>query len=1007
MKRIKVIKFGILLFLPFFAINLNAQFFDVYDIKADEFPTVKAYYVAKTILGNDYDPPLSLDDFEVTENGQSVDATLQLKCEEVTWKPPVNVVLVLDQSGSMYDIKANNGEFRFQWAIDGAKSFVDSIQFEPPTDPPSKIAILTFGGTVDPMRSTRFQTRKDTLYYTLEHLARLGGDTDFNQPFVNTRNGPWGAIEMLKNQPSNVRRVIIFLTDGLQGNKIFKFDDIIQKCKDERIQVFSITIDAPTASFELQEISRMTGGKHWLVRKKADFMNVYRDIAEEVQSYELCWLEWQSEYTCSDDGRNRDVNIKFLRPKTAIEQDKTYDATEKSVSKIDVSPKEIVFGKVDEATTTFDITIDARVGDFTINGYNIAGENNDFSIDWKGDTPPFAIEEGESKTVSISYIKKPSDPSKVFQLTFDADPCPTPIIELIAPCDTKIVAEIDFDKLPNATIAKDTINCILMNTTAGRLQGNAQLAGTDADEFGIISGKGVFDLAPDECLAMEIRFSPTSVGIKTARIEYNIPDVCGNPITVLTGESIATDFPLSPYDWELKRVASVNNYTYQITNTSQGRATITNIELENASPNFSIAKPTLPNTLEVGEELAFDITFTPETEGVHSVNMLVTIENLDNPVEAALSGTGFLPNLQADNLTFAAIKVGDSSPPLDLILNNTSQWGKLNIKEIRFATATNDFAWDGSPALTELTIPTKSSLSLPIIFTPQSPGPATVNVEIECDAVDGTVSPPLVVIPVVIAGSGLTLSIEPLRLDFGEVLTCAEPSLSININNPSDIDMIIDNVSIAQDDIVFFEDVPSRTIPAGQDGKVNVTFRTDAPGTYSGTLNIETSAGSASVPLSATGIIKNYKTTFDSPSTSFVPDDKTIVPIEFTASLPDIRPITISEIIFEVSFNPSLLRFDSFSPSTAIAGWIWDEGVANKRNGRITITGSGSEQQTPLLIKGTLNFKGYLTDVPSDMVTINTVFEDGLDCIISGEDETISEILVCFAEGSLIEVNPE
>ncbi len=1005
MRRNKINVLWLLMFMSFFAINLNAQFFDLYDIKADGFPTVKGYVVAKTILGREYDPPLSVDDFEVTENGNSVDATLQLKCETVTWKPPVNVVLVMDQSLSMYDNKTNNGQYRYEWAYEGARSFIDSIQLEPPTDPPSKIAILSFASTVDPYSSTDFQTRKDTLYYALDHLKRLNGPTNFNEPFVNTQNGYWGAIEMLKKQPPNVRRVIIFLTDGYHiSQREFKYDEITKKCQDERIQVYLITIDSQHSS-GLQEISRNTGGTQKQVTKKIDLMKIYSDIAEDIQSQNLCWLEWQSDYTCLADGRIRDVHIKFKRPTTPVERDKTYDAGEKSVAKIDVTPKNIVFGKADGGNNKFDVIIEAKVGDFTINGYNITGDNTDFNIDWNG-TFPFEIKKGESRTVSVTYIKDPPDASKVFNLTFNADPCPTPAIELIAPCGTEFIEDIAFGDVPNASSKNRNILCILKNTTASRLQGDAKLTGADAGQFRIVSGGGPFDLAPAECLDMEIEFKPTTVGSKTAYIEYNIPEVCGDPITNLSGESTATDFPLSPYDWGLKRVESVNNYTYKITNTSQSPATITKIELADANPNFSITQPSLPQTLDIDAELEFVMTYTPKSEGVHSASLLVTIENISNPVRAALSGTGFLPNLQADGLTFPATKVGDASSPLNLILNNTSKWGELYIKEIRFESATNDFAWDGSPSLTELTIPTESSLSLPIIFTPQSAGLATINVEIECDAVDATVDPPLIVIPVAITGSGITLNIEPKRLDFGEVLTCAEPVLSININNPSDVEMTINNVSITQNNVVFFEDVPSNAIPAGQNGIISVTFRTDAPGTYSGTLEIETSAGTASVPLTATGTIKNYKTTFNISSTTFVPDDNTIFPIEFTANIPDIRPNTISEIAFTVNYNPKLLQFDSFS-GTSISGWNRWTVTGDERNGSIMISGKGEPQQTPLQIEGSINFKGYLTNVSSDTVTINTIFEDGLDCIVPEADETITKMLVCFTEGNLIILNSQ
>ena len=113
--------FAFLLFIP---LNLSSQGFSISEINTDEFPIVKASFIATDQLGNSYND-LTDTNFTVMEENLNVDESVTVQCIKRDDDPEVSVVLVLDQSLSM---KLPEEDPRWDWVVQGATSFINTLK---------------------------------------------------------------------------------------------------------------------------------------------------------------------------------------------------------------------------------------------------------------------------------------------------------------------------------------------------------------------------------------------------------------------------------------------------------------------------------------------------------------------------------------------------------------------------------------------------------------------------------------------------------------------------------------------------------------------------------------------------------------------------------------------------------------------------------------------------------------------------------------------------------------
>ena len=407
---IRLLSFMILFAAFYFTLfcDLHAQTFSITELNADEFPKIKCNFMALDSNGKSYQD-VQKSDLNIVDGGFNVNPTIEIECADNT---SVSVELVLDQSSSM---DQQSGDSRWKWVVEGVTSFLNSLSFSQGTT----AEIISFA------REARvvcpFTNNRNSLIDSLLKI-KVNGGTRYVPAFLDENNG---AIPRLRKFTSpDIRRIIIFLTDGdPDASDETPVNTIVNEARSSNVQVYSITLSMPMNP-DLADISAKTGGKSYAVYNKVDLDNIYKVIGLDIQNKQICKLSWIAPYSCSENGRYRDVGINF---RGLNELSAEYTAPSNSIAGL-TYPSYIYFGDPDVNTyTEREITLTATGADYTLNSADI-NPNTFFSVvDWNvgGTTskPPFVIKKDESRTIRLRYSTGQVKSERQAFLMLNGNPC--------------------------------------------------------------------------------------------------------------------------------------------------------------------------------------------------------------------------------------------------------------------------------------------------------------------------------------------------------------------------------------------------------------------------------------------------------------------------------------------------------------------------------------------------------------------------------------------------------
>lgn len=417
-KRVLQLSFMFLILLQFSSIS---QVFTVGPIETDSFPRLRATFTARDVNDKPFTDIIPAD-FYIKEGSYTPSVSdIDVQCETRQIDPEVNILLVLDQSNSMQTKDSISKQKRWEWVVEGAKEFINTLRFVGRT----QCAITTFGFVVK--LQCPFTNDKQRLVDSIDAVV-TGGGTDYNPPFLDWQAG---ADVLLREKPADMRRIVIFLTDG-NPERAVAVDSILKALKQSAIQVYSITMTLPMNK-DLALISDQTGGKSFAVYTKDDLKKIYQLIALDLQTAQYCQLYWTAPYGCTELSRNRSVDIQFKRS-TTTKVTKYYTGPPNSVAWVEVD-KVIPFGDPDPGalySVTKQIPLVARNSPIKVSKVYINPGGNFTITDWGGDgmPPPFAIDKDSTRIITIKFTQTTPKDYRQASLIIEGDPCP-PLVTLI------------------------------------------------------------------------------------------------------------------------------------------------------------------------------------------------------------------------------------------------------------------------------------------------------------------------------------------------------------------------------------------------------------------------------------------------------------------------------------------------------------------------------------------------------------------------------------------------
>jgi len=536
---------------------------------------------------------------------------------------------------------------------------------------------------------------------------------------------------------------------------------------------------------------------------------------------------------------------------------------------------------------------------------------------------------------------------------------------------------------------------------------------TNANGLSVIEPIAGTVIPGDTCIQVVYRFTPTVKGQQQALIRF------GNACTFTTGtiltEAYSLGASISNQDWNIKRIKTRNRNSVQIRNTGEDDLLIKGITLSGGI-SFSLANlPTLPFLLKGNSTLDIACDFIPADTMSYQDSVIVSIDQLKDPLIGVLTGKGGLPIFSSKGYVFQPTAVNTQSTEIaDIQANNLSLTMPLKISGITLSMNEGDFFILQSDPLPADLSHIDNHLTK-IGFKPIKAGNRSAYVKFIHDGIPGPDSIPSREDSVLIEGIGISkgLVIDTV-LDMGTILTCDISIKDLIITNPNDQDITIIDVSI--------EDLPGNSfknafyakgapiiVPAKGTAPITVGYVPTRFGQVNALLKCTAEDGTVySTFLLGDGISVASSLTINGQSSQvfpMIPGTNTAFDISLTMQQALSYP-RIDSIYFDVNYPNVLFSLDSIV--SLQANWKASIISHDPLNGtmRILAKSTASTKQLPLQSIIRLHATTFLGDPSNRELKIRSSVN--AICIDSAQARAGFTLdAVCFAQGRLISVMNE
>lgn len=423
----------LILIIVFTTTSLKSQFFNISGIETDEFPWVSTVFIAKD-QNDQFIKDVNVDQFAVSENGIFLNKTdLKIDCFPSQDIPEMSVVLVVDKSGSMTEPfdKEKPNETPWERVKDGVEAFVNTVQFVGRT----KVALVSLSNFS--YLECEFTDNGQEILDSLDEIIP-GGGTKYNDPYMKTEyleNGAWkreSATSLLKTRPDEIKRVVVFLTDGIPEGETYT-NEIIDSLNYYNITAYNISF-LTNMHESLNKISQATNGKAYQVENQEDLEHIYSQIAIKAQEAFFCKLSWLADYPCYESQTDRRVNIFFNAIEPRGEAEREYIIPDRYIPQRTWDSETYSFGNPDVGADYSVIkTLQLIIGsvDFKLDNIEITPDDQGFTLleirDSEGNiiANDEIVAEGDTVYIDVEFEQFDSKSLRTATLTTYGSPCLT------------------------------------------------------------------------------------------------------------------------------------------------------------------------------------------------------------------------------------------------------------------------------------------------------------------------------------------------------------------------------------------------------------------------------------------------------------------------------------------------------------------------------------------------------------------------------------------------------
>jgi hypothetical protein len=312
-------------------------------------------------------------------------------------------------------------------------------------------------------------------------------------------------------------------------------------------------------------------------------------------------------------------------------------------------------------------------------------------------------------------------------------------------------------------------------------------------------------------------------------------------------------------------VGTSASQTLTLTDTGTASVSISGVTV--SGTGFSVVGGNFTGTVGVGQSVAVQLQFTPQTAGsitgdvtitsnassisaasITTSSLITAAASTNSSFKVALHGNATEPvlSIAPGSLSFSNVTVGQSGNQT-VTLTNT---GTANL-QLKAATITGA-GLSVSGLTTPQMIPAGQGISFTVQYSPTSAGSVSGSISFSDDAPGTPQTLPITATAVSAAG---TLSANPASYNFNSVLIGNSSTQTITLKNSGTANVTVNSISTSGAAFSATGLSAGQTIAPGASASLTATFTPTTAGSTSGTISVLTNASNPtlSVALSGTG----------------------------------------------------------------------------------------------------------------------------------------------------------
>ncbi|MDT8325366.1 MAG: choice-of-anchor D domain-containing protein, partial [Bacteroidota bacterium] len=314
---------------------------------------------------------------------------------------------------------------------------------------------------------------------------------------------------------------------------------------------------------------------------------------------------------------------------------------------------------------------------------------------------PFVLPQGQSRAVTVRFTPDRTENITASLCVHWTDPCadssclavgatsgdaPTIVVDTVRDMGLQRCAGGILDTLMVYNPGKGVLNLRSMT-----------LSGTDAADFTLRAPSLPVSVSTGDSVAVVIAYRAQTNGMSNAKlaIAHNDPKTNFLTVVALTAERSVVEFfvegdTITPYV-SCARIGK--SRSLRLRNGGGGDLEVQDISVVEGGAVFHVASTPLPVLLRGGEDMSFEVNFTPSAKGVFSGKILITVGPCGDTYLLSLTGEGNITELtfSPTPLDFGGVTIGNTDTRTVRLTNQGS------------GTMTITAAWM-DPALPEFTV---------------------------------------------------------------------------------------------------------------------------------------------------------------------------------------------------------------------------------------------------------------------------------------------------------------